>query len=390
MRRVYLDNNATTPLHPEVKQEILNFIEYYGNPSSVHYDGRIVRELVEESRKKIADFLEVETDNIFFTSGGSESNNLILKSILFQDYKFKPHFITTSIEHPSVLNTAKFLSNHGVDVSFLSVDENGLISVDEFKSLIREETKLVSIMFANNEVGVIEPIEEIAKICNERGIFFHSDMVQAAGKIKFKLNDIKLDAASFSAHKIYAPKGIGIIYLKDPFVNKKKFKIFPLIHGGHQEKGLRASTENTIGIIAFGKACEVMKKEIDEEIIKVKNLRDLFEELVVKEISDIYINSKNVLRLPGTSNINFKFIEGEAILLRLDMEGISVSTGSACSSGSLEPSHVLLAMHKNPEMAHGTIRFSFGRENVEDDVYYTIDKLKNIVSELRKISPLKS
>lgn len=389
MRKVYLDNNATTPLHPEVKKEIIDFLNFYGNPSSVHQDGRVVREIIEKWRKVIADYFKVKEDNIFFTSGGSEGNNFILKSILFQNYNFKPHLITTSIEHPSVLNTAKFLSNHGVDVTFLEVDKDGLIDIDDLKSKIKKETRLISIMFANNEVGVIEPIKEIANICKERNIFFHSDMVQALGKVKFDINELGVDAATFSGHKIYAPKGIGVIYIKEPFLNKKDFKIFPLIHGGHQEKGYRASTENTIGIVALGKAFEMLLKEQDLEIQKVKKLRDLFESLVEKEIQNIYINCKGVERLPGTSNINFSFIEGESILLGLDLEGISVSTGSACSSGSLEPSHVLMAMHKDPEKAHGTIRFSFGRENTEDDVYYTVEKLKEIVGRLRKISPLK-
>ena len=384
---IYLDNNATTPLHPEVKNEIKNYLDYYGNPSSMHETGRNVKNILIKSREKVAKFFNVDSSNIIFTSSGSESNNTVLKSILYKKYEFTPHVIISNIEHPAVLNTARFLEKNGVDVTYLPVNDDGVVSLNDLKKEIRKETVLVSIMWANNEIGTVQPIEEIAEFLNDKDILFHTDAVQAAGKVTVDLNETKVDFASFSGHKIYAPKGVGILYIRN-FEKNRRF-ITPLIHGGHQERGIRASTENTIGIAAIGKTCEMLKNEMDEEVKKIKSLRDYFEKEVEKRIPEIIINGKNSKRLPGTSNITFKHVEGEAILLRLDLKGIKVSTGSACSTGSLDPSHVLTAISKDPEVAHGSIRFSLGRENTGEEIDYTLNVLEEEIEKLRKMSPLK-
>ncbi len=384
---IYLDNNATTPLHPEVKKSIKSFLDNYGNPSSMHETGRAVRKRIEESRKRIANFFDAKKEDIIFTASGSESDNTVLKSVLFKDYDFTPHVITTNIEHPAVGKTAKFLEKQGIEVTYLKVNEDGIIKPRQVLESIKENTILVSIMWANNEIGTIQPIKQIGKILKDKDIMFHSDAVQAAGKIKLSLRESHLDFASFSGHKIYAPKGVGVLYIKN--FNERKNILSPLIHGGHQESGFRASTENTIGIIAMGKACECLNNELDEEIKRVKKLKDKFENMVKDEIGDIIINGEKARRLPGTSNITFKRIEGESILLRLDLNGIRVSTGSACSTGSLDPSHVLMAISNNAEVAHGSVRFSFGRTNSMEDVEKTIKILKREISTLRKISPIK-
>ncbi|TYB30487.1 MAG: cysteine desulfurase [Candidatus Mcinerneyibacterium aminivorans] len=384
---IYLDNNATTPLHPEVKKEIKNFLNNYGNPSSMHETGRKVKSKIKKARENVAEFFDAPANDIIFTASGSESNNTVLKSVLFNNYDFTPHIITTNIEHPAVLETARFLEKNGIEVSYLNVNKDGVVTPEQVLKEIKDNTVLVSIMWANNEIGTLQPIREIGEILEDKDILFHSDAVQAAGKIKLSLRKSKLDFASFSGHKIYAPKGIGVLYFKNFEKNKKT--LVPLIHGGHQEKGFRASTENTIGIVAIGKACEQLNKEIDDEIKRIKNLRDLFEKKVEKEIDDIIINGKKAPRLPGTSNITFKRVEGESILLRLDLNGIRVSTGSACSTGSLDPSHVLMAISNKAEVAHGSVRFTFGRENTKKDVDRTVKILKKEINTLRKMSPIK-
>lgn len=384
---VYLDNNATTPLHPEAKKAIIEFIEYFGNPSSMHNDGRIVKEKIQIARQQIADFLNISTEDIIFTSCGSESNNTVLKSMLFWP-KEKQHLVTTNIEHPANLETAKFLEKNGIKVTYIEVDKDGIIDLVQLEKSLSTKPGLVSIMYANNEIGTIQPIEQIAKLINEKSpdTILHTDAVQAVGKIKLDFKEIPFDAASISGHKLYAPKGIGILYIKN-FEKNKKFYT-PLIHGGHQEKGFRAGTENTIGIIALGAACKALRNELDIEIERIRSIRDYFEKKVSENIKDIVINGKNSPRVAGTSNITFKYIEGESILLKLDLHGFSVSTGSACSTGSLEPSHVLMALYKNPELAHGSIRFSFGRENKIEQVDKLVEVLIKEVEFLRKISPL--
>ncbi len=384
---VYLDNNATTPLHPEAKKAIVEFLDYFGNPSSMHLDGRLVKEKILWAKEQIADFLGVAIEDIIFTSCGSESNNTILKSMLFWP-KEKQNLITTSIEHPAILETARFLEKNGINVKYIDVNQDGIINLSQLENLLNKNTGLVSIMYANNEIGTIQPLEKIAQIIREKSpdAFFHTDAVQAAGKIKLNLSNLPIDSASISGHKLYAPKGIGILYIKD--FDKKRKLLTPLIHGGHQEKGFRAGTENTLGIIALGAACKALKSELDLEIERIRKIRDYFETKVSENIKDIIINGKDSNRVPGTSNITFKYIEGESILLKLDLQGFSVSTGSACSTGSLEPSHVLMALHKNPEIAHGSIRFSFGRENSLEQVDRLVEVLIKEIDILRKISPL--
>jgi cysteine desulfurase len=383
---IYLDNNATTAIDPIVKKEMTEMLEYYGNPSSLHEVGRIVKQKIAASLESISNFFGAKEEDLIITSCASEANNTILKSVLFQKYDFKPHVIISKIEHPSILNTAKFLENHDIDVTYLNVKENGIISIKELEKQIRPETVLISVMYANNEIGTIQPILKIGELANRLNIFFHTDAVQAAGKINFKLKDLPIDSASFSAHKMYGPKGIGLLYVKD--LNKTRRKLTPLIHGGHQEHGFRAGTENTLGIIGFGTACRVMSEKIDQDIEYLRNLRDTFETKVKSIIPDIIINAENAERKPCTSNISFKFIEGESILLRLDLHEICVSTGSACSTGSLDPSHVIMALAHNPEIAHGSIRFSFSADIKYEDLDFIVDTLAKEVKFLRDMSPL--
>jgi cysteine desulfurase len=387
---IYLDNNATTPLHPKVKEKIMDFLSNYGNPSSAYQMGREVKFMVEDARKKAADFLNCLPEELIFTASGSEANNTILKSVLERccmascRNQKEIHIISSKIEHPSVINTLKCLENQNVKVTFLPVDQYGLIDLDELKKSIRKETVLISIMYANNEIGTIEPIEEITKIAKEHGIEVHTDAVQAIGKIHIDIAKLPVDYLSLSGHKIYAPKGIGIL-----FKRKGTKPLCPLISGGHQEYSQRAGTENTIGIIALGEAFNQLKIEMNDEIKHISKLRDRLEKGIMERISDVKLNGHKEKRLPGTLNVSFKNIEGESILLRLDSYGIAVSTGSACSTGSLEPSPVIMAIADSPEIAHGSIRFSLGRENTEAEIDTTIEKLVEVVGFLRKISPLK-
>lgn len=386
---IYLDYNSTTPLHPKVKEKIIEILDQYGNPSSAHEFGRNVRFLVEDARKKAADFLNCTPEELIFTASGSEANNTILKSSLEHCCMLgctdkKMHIISTKIEHPSILNTLKCLEKQNVKVTYLPVDQYGLVDPDDVKKAINKNTVLISIMYANNEIGTIEPIEEISKIAKEAGIDFHTDAVQAIGKVKIDLSKLNVDSMSISGHKIYAPKGIGIL-----FKRKGSKQICPLIMGGHQENSKRAGTENTIGIIALGEAFKQLKNEMDDEIKKILYLRDKLEKGIMNNIENVKLNGHQKNRLPGTLNVSFKNIEGESILLRLDNYGIAVSTGSACSTGSLEPSPVIMALTDSPEIAHGSIRMSLGRENTEEEINTAIEKLIEVVNFLRKISPLK-
>lgn len=385
---IYLDNNATTPLHPEVKKKIINFLDKYGNPSSAHSIGREVRFYIEEARKEVSSFLNCEPEEIIFTSSGSEANNTILKSLVkccgtsCSSENF--HIISSSIEHPSVLNTLKCIEHQHIEVTYLPVDQYGMVNPDDVKKAIKKNTSLISIMFANNEIGTIQPIEEIGKIAKEYNIPFHTDAVQAVGKLKIDLKKMDyIDYLTLSGHKIYAPKGIGALYKR---IGTKE--ICPLINGGHQEFSLRAGTENTIGIVALGEAFRQLKVEMDEEIARIRYLRDRLENGLKSKIDNIKINGHPTERLPGTLNVSFKNIEGESILLRLDLYGIAVSTGSACSTGSLDPSHVITAICDIPEIAHSSVRFSLGRENREEEIDKTIEIVKEVVEFLRKISPI--
>ncbi|OGL44520.1 MAG: cysteine desulfurase NifS [Candidatus Schekmanbacteria bacterium RBG_13_48_7] len=389
MKEVYFDNSATSPLHPEVKKIIEENLDLFGNPSSHHRFGRRTREKIEAARGTIAKMMGAEPEEIIFTSGGSESNNLVLKGITcegvtcrIKDVKLGKTVITTQIEHPSVFGTCKCLEHVGNNIIFAPVDSTGKVDPGFIKKAIDLNTSLISVMFANNEIGTIQPISEIAAIAHENKILFHTDAVQAFGKIPINVKKMNIDLLSISGHKINAPKGVGALYIR------KGIKICPIIHGGHQEYERRAGTENTLGILALGKACEIWMQDNYKHSEHVKKLRDRLQTGITQKISDIRINGHPQDRLPGLLNVTFKYIEGESILLRLDREGIAVSTGSACSSGSLEPSHVLLAIGLPHEDAHGSIRFSIGYGNTEEDVDYVLEKLKTVIEDLRALSPL--
>lgn len=386
MKKVYLDYNATTPIYPQVKEAMIEAMDVFGNASSHHTYGQESRKLIEDSRKLIADSLNASPDEIIFTSCGSESNNLVLKGVtcgntICKIGSGKSGTIVSSIEHPSVLNTAKCLKGEGKVTKFVPVDENGVVDVKELEKMLNDDIGLVSIMYANNEVGTIQPIEEISKMVTDRDIQFHTDAVQAFGKIPIDVKKLGLDFLTLSGHKIYGPKGIGVLF------KKKKRQVCPLIHGGHHEFNLRAGTENTVAIVGLAKAVELIHSDMGGEWKRIEELRNFFESSIEQRIPFIQINGKGTNRLASTSNISFQFIEGEAILYDLDFSGIAVSTGSACSSGSLDPSHVMLAMGRSHGMAHGSMRFSFGKDTTKEEVDYTIEELVKIVTRLRNISP---
>ncbi|MEW5894487.1 MAG: cysteine desulfurase family protein [Candidatus Omnitrophota bacterium] len=386
-RHIYLDHNATTPLHPAVKKAIIEGLDIFGNPSSFHSFGREARQRVEEARNAIASFINAEADELFFVGSGSEANNTVL-SILPCDkrdcicnLKTTHKIITTKIEHPCILESAKCLSRKGSSVLFLEVDEYGKVLKDDFrKCLSTGDVGLVSIMMANNEIGTIQDIKELVQMAHEKGALFHTDAVQAVGKIPIDVKDLNVDFLTISAHKIYGPKGIGALYVK------KNVRFCPLIVGGHQEKGRRAGTENTLGIIGFGKAVEMRRKEMQEEEGRLLSLKNRMKQQLINTVPDIRFNGHPADCLPGTLNISFTGVEGESVLLYLDLEGIAVSTGSACASGSLDPSHVLLATGLAAEQAHGSIRISLGRDNTDEETDYTVQKIQEVVKRLRKMS----
>ena len=383
MRKVYLDNNATTRMRGEVLEAMLPYCkDIYGNASSIHQFGRPARKAIDEARNDVADLLgAASAEEVIFTSGGTESDNFAIKGVVHALRSKGNHIITTAIEHQAVLNTCKFLEKEGCKVTYLSVDKHGIINLDELKRAITDKTILITIMYANNEIGTIEPIEEISKIAKEKGVYFHTDAVQAVGKLAFKVKDINADLLSMSGHKIYGPKGIGAIYIK------KGTKIMQETHGGHHEMNKRAGTENVPGIVGLGKAAKLAKKEIPEEY-KIKDLRDYLYKGITSNIEDVRLNGHPEKRLPNTLNISFTYLEGESIILNLDMEGIAVSTGSACTSGTLEPSHVLTAMGVDAVNTQGSVRFSLGRYNTKEDMDYVIETLPPIIKRLRTMSPL--
>lgn len=383
MNNIYFDNAATTKLDEDVLEVMLPYLkENYGNASSIYKLGRESKKAIEDSREKIANVLNCDPDEIYFTAGGSESDNTAIKGIA-HSYKYKGnHIITSKIEHPAVLETCKKLEKEGFEISYISVDENGIINLEELKQAIKPTTILITIMFANNEIGTIQPIEEIGKIAKERNIYFHTDAVQAIGSIKIDVQKLNIDSLSLSGHKFYAPKGIGALYVK------KGVKFEKFIDGGHQEKNKRAGTENIAGIVGIGKAIEIAYNNLDEHNKKIKELRDYYIEQVKEKIPYIKINGDIEKRLPGNSNISFRFIEGEGLLLNLDLKGICASSGSACTSGSLDPSHVLLAIGLPHEIAHGSLRISIGKYNTRDEIDYLVESLVEIVNRLRDMSPL--
>ena len=381
--KVYLDNNATTKVDEEVvKAMIPYFSEYYGNPFSLHLFGAETGKAVSEARQTIADILKAKPSEIIFTASGSEADNLAIRGIA-KAYKHRgKHIITSTIEHPAVKNTFMDLMEDGFEVTMVPVDENGVMIMDEFKKALREDTILVSVMHANNEVGSFQPIEEIAKITKERKIIFHVDAVQTMGKVEIYPEKMGIDLLSFSGHKFHAPKGIGVLYKRDGV------RLARIITGGNQEGKRRPGTSNVPYIVGLAKALQMAVANMKEEWNREETLRDYFEEEVSKRIPEIKINGKGARRLPGTSSITFKYLEGESMLLNLSLKGIAVSSGSACSSDSLQPSHVLLAMGVPAEFAHGTLRFSLSKYTTKEEIDYTIESLVEIIGKLRELSPL--
>ena len=387
---VYLDYNATSPIHPAVREELIRAFDYYANPSSLHSLGRDARKKVEEARGSVADFIGADPASIVFTGGGSESNNTVLKittcneSLCSQFRENRNRLVTSAIEHPSVLYTARAIELAGTPVSYVGVDSTGKIRMNELEGVLSDDVVLVSIMYANNEIGTIQDIETITRMAHDRGALVHTDAVQAVGKIPVDARKLGVDFMSLSAHKFGGPKGIGVLYVKNgvPYPT--------LIHGGHQEEGRRAGTLNTQGIIGIGKAAEVAASEFAETSTRILHLRNRLREGIEDSIPDIHVNGHVTDYLPGTLNVSFKGAEGEAILLYLDLEGIAVSTGSACASGSLDPSHVLLATGVGAELAHGSIRFSLGPLTTADEVEYVIEKIPPIISRIRSMSTVYS
>ncbi|HQU30058.1 MAG: cysteine desulfurase NifS [Planctomycetia bacterium] len=381
MKVVYADNNATTKVAPEVVEAMLPyFTEYYGNPSSMHSFGGQVAKKIDVARQQVAELVGADPAEVVFSSCGTESDNAAIWGILRANPR-KRHIVTTRVEHPAVYNLGKYLVQCGYHVTELGVDSNGTLNLDELSDAIREDTAIVSIMYANNETGVIFPIEEIGQIVKGKGSILHTDAVQAVGKIPLNLSKSTIDLLTLSGHKLHAPKGVGALFVR------KGITFAPFIIGGHQEKNRRGGTENVPSIIGLGRACELARNYINEESTKMKQLRDRLEEEILKKAPDARLNGHKMQRLPNTTNLSFEFVEGEAILLLLNEKGICASSGSACTSGSLEPSHVLRAMGVPFTAVHGSVRLSLSRYNTIEDVHYIIEQLPPIIRRLREISP---
>ena len=382
MKKYYFDNAATTPTDPRVLQAMLPcFSEIYGNPSSLHAFGQTAKHLVEEARKTVASFIEASPEEIIFTSGGTEANNTVIEGIAHARREKGNHVITSKIEHHSILEPCHFLEKEGFEVTLIPVNEYGLVDPDDIRKAITGKTILISIMHANNEIGTIQPLTEISKIARENGIYFHTDAVQTFGHFPISVNELQIDLLSASAHKLYGPKGIGILYVR------KGTRIEPILRGGDQEKRRRASTHNVPGIVGLGKAVELAKEEIVNEIEKLTVLRNMLIDGILTKIEHSRLNGHPSQRLPNNVNISFSYVDGESMLLKLDMEGIACSTGSACTSSTLEPSHVLSAIGLPLELVHGSLRFSLGRQTTQDNIRYVLEVLPGIISKLRSISP---
>ncbi|MFA6384506.1 MAG: aminotransferase class V-fold PLP-dependent enzyme [Candidatus Omnitrophota bacterium] len=386
---VYLDHNATTPIHPDVKKALQKAMDVFGNPSSLHESGREARRQIEESRERVAAFINAAPEEIIFVGSGSEANNTVINLFNCQGSRncdapclsaARKEIITTRIEHPCVLESAACLEQRGNKVIYIGVDQYGKVDIEQLKSAFSPRTGLVSVMTANNEIGTIQDIRMISGIVHSSGALFHTDAVQAVGKMPVDVKDLGVDYLSFSGHKIYGPKGIGALYVR------KGAPFCPFIRGGHQEKGRRAGTENTLGIIGLSKAIETRQIEMSDESRRLTALKKKLKNSIEKNIPDIRFNGHPVDNLPGTLNVSFSGAEGEAILLYLDLEGIAVSTGSACASGSLDPSHVLMATGMSPEQAHGSIRMSMGRDTTPGDIDYAAEKLAQVIKRVRQIS----
>jgi cysteine desulfurase len=382
-RNVYMDNNATTPVRAEVREKMLPFLgERFGNPSSVHWAGRAAHAALDEAREHVARILGAKDREVVFTGSGSEADNMAIKGAFWALRKKGKHIITTAVEHPAVLETCRDLEKHGADVTYLPVRPDGTIEAADVAEAIRDDTVLVTIMFANNETGVVFPIKEIGAVTRKKGVLFHTDAVQAVGKLPIKVEELGVDLLALSGHKLYAPKGVGALYMRSGV------RLERLISGGHQERNRRAGTENIPGIAGLGEAARLAALEVDEEFARTKRLRDRLERGIFEKVPHCRRNGHPERRLPNTTNISFEFIEGEGILLSLDMEGVAASSGSACTSGSLDPSHVLLAMGLSHELAHGSVRMSLGRDNTDADADHVLSVLPGIVERLRAMSPL--
>ena len=378
MDTYYFDNAATTKVKDEVLQEMIPyFSEKYGNPSAVYALSREAKKEIEKAREKVANLIGCNKKEIYFTSSGSEADNTAIKGIAYKNKLKGNHIITSKIEHHAILESCRFLEKQGFEITYLNVDKNGFVDLDELRNSIKDDTILISVMFANNEIGTIEPIEDIAKISNERNIVFHTDAVQAIGNVDIDVKSMGIDMLSLSGHKIYGPKGIGALYVKDN-IDFEKF-----INGGHQEKNKRAGTENTAGIVGLGKAAELAKKNLTHHIGNIKELRNYYIEEVNKKISNIKVNGAINARLPGNSNISFEGVNGRDLLMELDNVGICASSGSACNSEEITPSHVLTAIGLDKETAKGALRVSFGEFNTKNEVDYLVENLEKAVSKLR-------
>lgn len=382
-KMIYMDHSATTPVKKEVLEEMLPyFSEFYGNPSSVYALSNHSRLAIDKARERVAKAIGAKKTEVFFTGGGSEADNWALKGVAYKNKDKGNHIITTKIEHHAILHTCEYLEQQGFQVTYLDVDEYGMISLEDLEKAITEKTILISIMFANNEIGTIQPVKEIGELAKKHGVLFHTDAVQAVGSLPIDVKEMNIDLLSMSAHKLYGPKGVGALYIR------QGTKIDPLIAGGAQEKNKRAGTENTPGIVGLGKAIELAYEHLEENTAYLISLRERLIKGVQERIPYVRLNGHPEKRLPGNTNFCFQFIEGEALLLSLDMVGIAGSSGSACTSGSLDPSHVLLAIGLPHEIAHGSLRLSLGTGNTEEEVDYAVEKLVGIVDRLRMMSPL--
>jgi len=383
LQRIYFDHNSTTPVLEEVLEAMLPYLkDECGNPSSVHWGARAPRKAVDEARESVAALLGCSPPEVIFTSSGTEGDNHAIKGLALARKKKGNHIVTTKVEHPAVLNTCRYLAKEGFEVTYLDVDSDGLIDMDELKAAVTERTILISVMYANNETGVIMPIPEIAELARSRGVAFHTDAVQAVGKVAIDLKDLGVDMLTLSGHKLYGPKGVGALFVR------RGVRLVPLIHGGHHERNRRGGTENVAGIAGLGRACVVAARDMEDEVAHLLALRERLEEGLTSKIGHTKINGHPEKRLPNTSNISFEFVEGESLLLNLDMKGIAASSGSACTSGSLEPSHVLIAMGLSHELSHGSVRFSLGRSNTAEEVDFLIEAMPPIVERMRSMSPL--
>lgn len=380
---IYMDHSATSPVDPEVFEAMKPYFqEEFGNASTLYKLGRDGKKAMENARAQVASIIGAEPKDIIFTSGGTESDNIAIKGTVYKLKNKGRHIITSNIEHPAVHETCKYLEKNGFEVTYVPVGTDGLLKASDVEAAIRDDTILITVMHANNEIGTIQPIAEIGKIAHENGILFHTDAVQSVGKIPVDVNALNVDMLSISSHKLYGPKGIGALYIK------KGVRLEPIIHGGGHERGLRPGTENVPAIVGFGKACQLAEENLDEESARLTRLRDKLVDAVLEQNEEAYLNGDREKRLPGNANFRFTGIEGESLILHLDFKGIAASTGSACSSTKLEPSQVLMAIGLEEVEAHGSLRISLGRENTEEDIDHAITSIKEVVDTLRKMSPL--